>query len=415
MNIPQLAGTPAVLRRANSVLVLQTVRRRGLVSRPEIAEETGLSKPTVNEIVDLLVRDGYVTETLDAGTRRPLRSGPRPRLVSFRADLGHVLGVDIGGDKILTMVADLDGEILASERRRIGLHGRHGAEALMSEVVSLAREALTSAGIRQSQLRAVGIGTPGVIDPASGRVTLAPQLAGWEGTNPAESLGRAFRCPVFAEKQLDLSILAERWRGAAQGVDDAVYVQLGIGIGAGILIGGELHRGAQGAAGEIGYLPLTDGDEPPEFGFGEFEWAAGGMAFARLGRAAAQAEDSGLLRELAGGDPSAVDAETVFAAAARGDATAAEIVERLVGRIARGIATVVCVINPTTVIVGGGISRAGDALLEPLRRRLAEQVPLGPELVLSTLGDEAVGLGAVRLATQAFEDELIASLTGAER
>jgi predicted NBD/HSP70 family sugar kinase len=210
---------------------------------------------------------------------------------------------------------------------------------------------------------------------------------------------------VLVENEVRLSILAERWRGVAQGIDDAVYVQIGVGIGGGILIGGELYRGAAGAAGEIGYLPYPDTKRLAN-GPGPFEHAAGGSAFARLGREAAAGAEGALLRALAGGDPEAVDAEIVFAAAAQGDKAARAIVAGMTRTIASGIAALVAVLNPATVIIGGGLSRAGAALLEPLERHVAEQAPIPPRLVLSSLGEESVALGAVRLALQRADEQL---------
>ena len=148
-----------------------------------------------------------------------------------------------------------------------------------------------SAGVDRSSLQAVGVGTPGVVDPVSGRVTLAPQLGGWEGIRLASRLEPAFPCSVLVDNEVHLSVLAERWRGSAQGIDDALYVQIGVGIGGGVLIGGDLYRGAGGAAGEIGYLPIFD-DDAERDGLGPFEHAAGGTAFARLGRRAAAAGES---------------------------------------------------------------------------------------------------------------------------
>lgn len=405
-------GSPRLLRRLNSALVLRTIRSNGPLSRADIAKATGLSKPTVNEVVELLLRGGYVRESVADGETRPRRPGPRARLLSFRADLGHVLGIDIGANKLLALVADLSGEIVASQRQRIGARERSEAERLLREVRRAADDALAAAGVPRSSLKAVGVGTPGVVDPASGRVALAPQLGGWEGIRLGARLQRSFDCPVLVDNEVHLSVLAERWRGAAQGIDEAVYIQIGVGIGAGILIGGELYRGASGAAGEIGYLPLGDGEEERD-GLGPFEHAAGGNAFARLGRRAAAGPDGALLRELAGGDPKAVDAETVFEAAGRGDPAAGAIVQQLTRRLARGIASVVVVLNPATLIVGGGLSRASSALLEPLERAVRELVPVPPRLVLSALGDESVALGAVRLALQAVDERLFA-FTAAE-
>ncbi|HEY1368949.1 MAG TPA: ROK family transcriptional regulator [Gaiellaceae bacterium] len=384
--------------------MLRSIRSRGPISRTDLARETGLSKPTVNEVVEKLLAAGYVRESLPDDGARPRRPGPRARLLSFRADLGHVLGVDIGANKILVLLADLTGEIVASERRRT--QGDRDAAAVLRQVRAAASAALARAGVSRERLQSVVVGTPGVVD-ATGRVTLAPQLGGWEAIQLGQRLGRSFSCPVLVDNEVRLSVLAERWRGSAQGIDEAIYVQVGVGIGAGILIGGELYRGATGAAGEVGYLPFG-ADEPSGEGLGPFEHAAGGHAYARLGQAAARRSDGAALRELAGGDPDAVDAEAVFGAASRGDPAAAAIVEELVGRLARGIAAAVVVLNPATVIVGGGISRAGATLLEPLERALGSLVPVAPRLEVSSLGDEAVALGAVRLAVQEAEERMFA-------
>ncbi|MFN0153225.1 MAG: ROK family transcriptional regulator [Gaiella sp.] len=399
------AGSPRLLRRLNAAAVLQAIRAGGPISRAELARTTGLSKPTVNSAVELLLEAGYLTERLagvGADTRRP---GPRARLLTFRSDLGHVVGIDIGANKVLVVIVDLAGEVLASVRRRTGPLERMGADPLVDLVIAVADEAIESTGIDRGNLRAVGVGTPGVVDPETGRVTLAPQLGGWEGIHLAGRLEPSFPCPVLVDNEVHLSVLAERWRGSAQEIDDALYVQIGVGIGGGILVGGGLYRGAGGAAGEIGYLPLFD-DETGRDGLGPFEHAAGGTAFARLGRTAAETGESPLLLELAGGDAEAIDAELVFTAAARGDTAAQRIVDELLGRLARGIAAAVTILNPSTVIVGGGVSRAGARLLEPLAERIAELVPMPPRVVLSTLGDESAALGAARLALQDVEGRL---------
>jgi predicted NBD/HSP70 family sugar kinase len=391
----------------NSALLLRTIRSHGPLSRSELARSTGLSKPTVNDVVDRLLRAGYVLEALADGDGRPRRPGPRARLLTFRADLGHVLGLDIGANKVLAVAADLNGDVLAQERRETTRAAREDAGILLGRVRATAEAALARAGVDRSALRAVGVGTPGVVDPGSGRVTLAPQLGGWDGIPLARRLEPSFSCPVLVDSEVHLAVLAERWRGAAQGITEAIYVNIGVGIGGGVLIGGDLYRGAAGAAGEIGYLPLPDPDESHD-DLGPFEHAAGGAAFARLGRRAAADGRGGLLRELAGGDSDGIDAEVVFAAAAQGDAAATEIVDELLERLARGVAAAAIVLNPEAVIIGGGVSRAGERLLEPLTRRIPELVPLPPRVLLSTLGEEAVALGAVRLAVQAVEEWLFA-------
>jgi predicted NBD/HSP70 family sugar kinase len=402
---PLPAGSPQLLRRLNSAHVLRTIRARGPISRAELAKAIGLSKPTVNEVVEALLAEGIVLESQENGSDRPTRPGRRARLLRFRADRGNVLGIDIGANKLLVFVADLNGDVLASERRPVRARERNDATALLKHVLATATDALAAARTKRSTLQAVGVGTPGVVDPVSGRLALAPQLGGWEGLPLARRMQRSFPCPVLVENEVHLSVLAERWRGAAQGIDDALVVQVGYGIGGGLLVGGRLYRGANGAAGEIGYLPFAE-DWAPREGLGPFEHAAGGSAYARHGHRAAGARGGARLLELAGGDADAIDAETVFAAAAEGDPAAVEIVDTLVARLARGVASASVVLDPRTVIVGGGLSRAGATLLQPLVRHLEELVPLPPQVVLSDLGEEAVALGAVRLAVQTVEAQL---------
>jgi predicted NBD/HSP70 family sugar kinase len=388
--------------------VLQAVRVDGPASRADLARSTGLSKPTVNGAVELLLAQGYLLEVADGVGEdgRPRRPGRRPRLLRFASSVGHVLGIDIGANKVLVVVADLAGEVRASERRRTTVRARRNPDALLALVAEAAGRALEAADVPRESLKAVSVGTPGVVDPVSGGITLAPQLAGWEGIQLAARLEPLFGCRILVDNEVRLSLLAEQWQGAAQGVEHAFLVQIGVGIGGGVLLGGEVHRGATGAAGEIGYLPLFD-DEEPANGLGPFEHAAGGTAFARLAqRAAAEAGGATVLLDLAGGDAAAIDAETVFAAAARRDAVALRVLDELLDRLARGIAAAIVVLNPSTVIVGGGVSRAGASLLEPLERRVRALVPVAPRVVLSRLGDEAVALGAVRSALDEVEQAL---------
>jgi predicted NBD/HSP70 family sugar kinase len=400
-------GSPQLLRRLNSAAVLRAIRSDGPISRAGLARATGLSKPTVNEVVELLLDSGYVTERIGDQAIEERRPGPRARLLSFRADRGHVLGIDIGARKVLAVAADLAGEIAASVRHETSALHRSDPDALLDLVEAVASEVLDAAGVDRETLQSVGVGTPGVVDPVTGEVSLAPQLGGWDGIPLASRLEPVFPCPVLVDNEVRLSLLAERWRGAARGIDDVFYVQLGVGIGGGVLIGGDVYRGASGAAGEIGYLPLFSGHDGRD-GLGPFEHAAGGTAFARLGRAAVDAGEGVTLLELAAGDPEAIDAEVVFAAAERGDETARAILDELLDRLARGIASAVTLLNPSTVIIGGGIARAGTTLLEPLEVRIRELVPVAPRVALSALGDQAVALGAARLGLQTVEDRLFA-------
>ncbi|MBO2445638.1 ROK family protein [Actinomadura barringtoniae] len=397
----------SLLRRRNQRLVLELVRARGAIRRSGLMAATGLAKSTIKEVCDSLIELGHLEEVRDtAGHRAPGRPAAQLRLA---ASLGVVLGLDVGADKVLAMVADLTGNALATVKRPV-LEGARTRDGVLRQLRSCVGHALAVAGMERTAIAGTVIGTPGAVDPATGRISLAPQIAGWDGTVLSGTLTGEVGGQVAVEREADLSFLAERAHGVAVGLDDGVFVHLGIGIGSSVLINGQIYRGHDGASGEIGYLPLPYGGEspPPGSGLGPFEWAAGGQAFARLGRETALSANGTRLLKLAGNDPNAVNARLVCAAAAEGDPASLALVERLAERIAAGIAATVCVLNPRAVIIGGGLSRAGDTLVTPITRHLRTMVPAMPEVLVSALGDEAVALGAVQRAADITMDSLLA-------
>jgi glucokinase len=378
---------------------LDTLWDAGTMTRHELRLNVDLAKSTVKDITDDLIRDGLVDEVGTAGPRR--RQGRPPRFLKISTERGHLIAVDIGAEKVIVRVTALSGDTIAQREHHFGTASPGRAEVFrtLRELTDQAR--LTA---RTDSVLAVAIGTPGVVSPHDGSVTLAPQIDGWNGLRLDQEVATMMSVPrelVVVERQADLAAVAE-WRdGAAKGAASVHYVHLGVGLGSAILLDGRLYRGRGGAAGEIGYLPHNFDEEiPPDSGMGSWEWAAGGLAFARHGRAAAKGKQGRMLRELAGGDPDAVDARVVFAADAAGDPAAAEIVDRLTERLAIGIASGICVLAPDRVILAGGISRAGERLLHALERSLRGLVPVMPELRVSRFGDEGVVTGAVFRAAQ---------------
>ena len=219
---------------------------------------------------------------------------------------------------------------------------------------------------RPSRCAARSRGTPGVVAPGD-RCGLAGAADRGLGRDPArpDELSAGSGCHARADNEVHLAVVGERWRGAAHELEYAVYLQLGIGVAAGIVVRGQLFRGAAGGAGEIGYLPVR--------GVGAAGRLRRGVrvdrrraGFARAGRAAARRPGVLRLLELAGGRGDAINAQVVFAAAGEGDRAAIGVVDELADRIAHGVAALACVLNPGVVVVGGGLSNAGPALLEPL-------------------------------------------------
>jgi predicted NBD/HSP70 family sugar kinase len=399
----QAATTPTVMRRTNATLVLQAVRDHGPLSRAGLARLTGLSKPTVNAIVSRLCARGYLREGGSPGKQE--RPGPRATSLSFVAEVGTLLALDLGSTRLAAMVTDLAGRPLAHEQRRLDDGAQATTDRFMAAVDELVEAALEAAGVSRDRLWSVGVGVPGFIDQERGSLTLAPAFAGWRNVPFRQLLASRFGCPVFIDNKVQLAVLAEQRWGAARDVQNAVYLHLGTGIGMGLLIRGEIFCGADGFAGEVGFMDLPDPADPTPDDFGSFEWAAGGLAYARLGRRAVRNRQSPRLAELSRQAGGAVRAEMVFEAAREGDTAARAIVATLIGRLATGVANICCVLNPEMVILGAGLSRAGAMLLDPLRERVAALVPMPPrQMTLSALGGRSTVLGAVERALRAVED-----------
>ena len=405
-------GGPPLLRQINSAHVVATLRGAGPLSLSDLATRTGLSRPTVGQVVDQLQASGLLAWVepgqapragQDGADQRSGRSGRPARLVRFRSEAAYVVGIDIGRHKALVTVADLAGSIVA--RHREDASGASTSADLLAVLRTAARGALATAGIRRTDVASVAAGTPGLVDWPRGAVPLAPGLPGWK-IELARALRRSFRCPVQVENDANLAALAERRHGLARDAHTLVFIYWGERVGAGVLIGDRLHRGAANAAGEIGFLALDPGTTaaPDQFGRGPFERMVGAEAIAEVGRSAA-ARHGGVLAGLDGTDTRG--AEAVFAAAAQGDVAAVEAVHTIARRFARGLAPVLLVLDPDLVVIGAGVSRAGSVLLAAIEDSVGPLTLVPPRLELSRLGDEAVALGAVELALADAETRLL--------
>jgi predicted NBD/HSP70 family sugar kinase len=397
-------GGPPLLRQINSEHVLAVLRESGPLSLSALATRTGLSRPTIGQVVDQLHAAGLLADAEpDRGGLG--RSGRPARLVRFRAEAAYVLGIDIGRHKVGVMVADLAGRVVTRHRRASS--SANSSKDILGTLRRAAREALAGAGIGREDVASVAAGTPGLVDRARGAVVMAPGLPGWQ-IDLARELRRSFRCPVQVENDANLAALAERRYGLARDVHTTVFILWGERVGAGVLIGGQLHRGAANAAGEIGFLGLDAGTtaEPDALGRGPFERLVVADAIVEAARAAASRHGGELAESLAGA-PGRLDAEAVFAAAAHGDPAAVEVVHTIAARFARGLAPVLLILDPDLVVIGAGMSRAGSILLEAIEACVRPLTLAPPKLELSRLGDEAVTLGAVELALADAERRLL--------
>ncbi|MFE1171869.1 ROK family transcriptional regulator [Streptomyces sp. NPDC058773] len=440
-------ASPATARLINDRLALQLLQSEGPLTAGQLKSLTGLSRPTVADLVERLQEAGLIAVVGESGAQR---RGPNARLYGIVADRAHLIGLDLRTHSITVAVADLLGRSRAEHTVPIGPDV--APDKAVATALAAVDKALAAAGAHAPHT--IAVGAPGLVDPATGRLGAADWITSWH-----DGLVGALRTrpgvPVLLENEVNLAAIAEQREGAARDRDTFVLLWLGHGTGAAVVLDGRLRRGASGGTGEIGFLPvpgtgalpsaagcdggfhslagsaavcalaaehgLTDGgneaagpnwaNEPPPGTEGETEGVNEGET---------EGADEGEAKDETRGDAgtSAVAASAVplravppaeplvRAAVAAGDAGAG-FLDALAARIALGVAAVCAVLDPGCVVLGGEIGRAGGAeLADRVAGHLARLSPLGTDVRAGRVGGRAVLLGAVLAARDAAQNEL---------
>ncbi|HSK93246.1 MAG TPA: ROK family protein [Candidatus Angelobacter sp.] len=374
-------------------LVLDELRGSGSVSRGDLVARTGLSRGVVGQRIAELLDAGLAVEA-DTG---PSTGGRPPRRISFRADAGHLLVADLGATSIDVAVTDLDGRILGHRDEPADVSA--GPERCLTRIEELFDELTPATRDLPRRLWGIGIGVPGPVEFRSGRPVSPPIMPGWDGYPVRERLAERYGAPVWVDNDVNILALGEWRSGIAVGHDNVVVVKIGTGIGAGIVSNGRIHRGTQGAAGDVGHIQVVDSASVVcRCGnVGCLEALAGGAALARDGEAAARSGRSDRLR-VALEQHGRVSAEDVARAASFGDPVAVGLLQAAGHRVGLVLASVVNFFNPSLVVVGGGVAQSGDQLLAAIRETVYRRsLPLATrDLVVqrSSLGALAGVIGA---------------------
>ena len=386
-------GTPSLLRELNDRSALELLLTGGPMTRAQLGEYTGLSKVTASQLLARLEERGIVAVAGELAGGR----GPNAALYAVVPSTAYVAGLHVEQDEISAGVADITGTVVT----RVSVNPA-GAEDPVQLVRGAVLAACAEAGVPPDSLRAFVIGTPGVLDPRTGDPRLAVNLPAWhEGVLDAlrMDLGR----PVTLENDVNLAAMAERAVGAAVGVDDFVLVWLGVGLGLATMLGGRLHRGAGGAAGEIGYLPVPGVPLPQDVthpATGAFQRLVGAQALVPLASEYGFRDSTAATAVAAG-----------VRAAARGDERGAAFLTELAQRVAMGVAAVAVVLDPSLVVLGGDVGLAGGT---ELASRVAVEVgrisPARPVVVPTAVDGAPVLRGAILAAVDQARTELLASI-----
>lgn len=391
-----MPASPSTARAINDRLALDLLQREGPLTAGQLKQLTGLSRPTVADLVDRLAAAGLIEVAGESGERR---RGPNARLYGIVAERAHLAALDVRTEGVTVLVSDLLGRVLAEAAAPI--HDDEGTGPAVEQAVGLVERAAKEAGA--DRLHTVGIGAPGLIDPAGGELRDAGGLPAWHRRLTAALQEKFPEARVGVENETNLAALAEQRDGAARDRDTFVLLWLGLGIGAAVVLDGTLRRGVSGGAGEIGFMPVpgTSGLPSATDCDGGFHSVAGAVAVTAL------AAEHGLTASPASPGPYA--AALVREAVAGAGPDSERFLDALADRIVLGAAAVVSVLDPGCLVLAGEIGRAGgDALAARVQRRLARMSPLATEVRASTLGGGAVLRGALLTARDRAQDELFA-------
>jgi predicted NBD/HSP70 family sugar kinase/biotin operon repressor len=381
----------ASLRERNRLLVVDALRRRGHASRSDLARLTSLSRTTVGTVVAALQEQGLVVEQQVNGDRQTGRGRP-PVLLRLDPTAGVAVGIFFDHDEVRVALADLSSTVLGEDRTEIDVD--HSATDAIDVAVEMVRSLQRAAGVDSSHLVGAGVGLSGPIDPHTGKTSSAVILPGWAGLQAQRELADRLELHVEVDNDANLGALAEVSFGAGRGLRDVVYVMVGAGIGAGLVLGGRVHRGAAGLAGEIGHVQArVDGAVCRCGNRGCLETVAGEGALRAL------------LRPRLGYD---VTVRDLLDLVAEGDLGACRVVNDAGRAIGRVLADLCNALNPEAIIVGGQLSEAAEPLLGGIRetvyRYALPGAAEGVRVLLGELGDRAEVVGALALVIGNTED-----------
>jgi glucokinase len=380
MSLPRTI-TAQDMRSINRSAILETIRREGPISRNAIADRLDVSLPTVMRVADDLIKEDLV---------RPQNStqwtgGRRRALLEFNPEGQVVIGIDLGRTKMFGAIADLAGNVLCETDMN---RHRTSGEMNFQRLTALIDTLLASPKMHGRRIRGIGVGAPGVTRHKEGIVTWAYTLK-WRDYPLKAKLIDRYNLPIAVDNDVNFAALGELWFGSAQNVSNMVFITIGTGIGAGIIIDGALYRGAHEASGEIGsMLPDREflGKRYDEFGV--LETLASGTGIAERARQALKGRRK----------PEELEkllAEDVFDAARQGRAWATTLIDDTVDCLAVAIANLAVTFDPELIVLGGGVTRSADLLIEPILRRIEGTIPSLPRLVVSSLDRRAVVMGAI--------------------
>jgi len=388
-----------LFKEKNTLAVLNVLHQEHRISRADIARLTRLTPATISTIISRLEKFGIV-QNLGLGQSK---GGRRPMIIEFHPEAFYLAGVDIGVSKAVSLVIDLHGNVIS--RSRLDIAPEMNRESSLKAILNMTKEVFSSLKSAQSKIMGIGISIAGLVDPEKGIALKAPNLPEWHDTPLIDIFQKEFDLFCCLENDAKAMALGEVRLGAGRKCKNVFCALIGKGIGGGIIINGELYRGNHTAAGEFGHITVNHAGPVCNCGNrGCLEVMASGTAIAA---SAIRTVNTGIhtsIRKLVKGKIEKITAEVVATAARQGDEVALRLMNEAAQYIGIGLADVINLLSPEFIIIGGGVSGAGDFFIEEIKKTVEQRAfsygLSAPEFALSTLGENASAIGAALLVME---------------
>ncbi|MGE7647268.1 ROK family transcriptional regulator [Peribacillus frigoritolerans] len=390
-----LRGSFKLMKSINRSLILNIIREKGPISRADIAKLTKLTPPTVSSFVkELLEAEIVIERNLGESS-----GGRKPTLLTLSEDMFHVIGMDIGSQNIKTILTSITGTVI--KKSVVPLPAQTTNETLLSLMIDSVSGILNHTKIDEEKIVGIGVGMHGIVDVEEGSSVFAPNL-NLQDIPIKRVLEERFNMMVKVENDGRAMSLGELWFGNGAGIDSFVCINVGRGIGAGIIINGKLYHGSHFISGEIGHMIIDiDGPQCTCGNYGCLQTFASGPSIVEWVKKEMRLGHSSLLTNLTKGDLEKVTGELIYLSALEGDTLCKTALEQAGRYLGVGITNVIHTVNPRRIIIGGGVSNAGDLIMDNIIQTVNQRALTNPakqtEIILSKFGDDATAMGAVAL------------------
>ncbi len=382
----------SLINNINKQNVINIIRSNGPIFKAEISRLAGLSIPTIMKITDELIIKGLIREI----GKGESSGGKPPQLLEYIQDSYYMAGVDIGTTNIVVIIMDQAASLL--KKVVIPTEVEDTPENVIDRIIGSIEKAINGAGIDRKKLLGIGLGMPGLLDVQAGKVLFSPDFK-WENVDLVRPIAERFHLPVVMNNVTRAMAMGEKWYGLGRGVENFICINLGYGIGAAIVIDGELYSGSSGTSGEFGHMTLERNGPQCDCGnYGCLEALASANAITKKARFFLDKGEKSAILDIVKGNMEAVEAKTVFDAAKLGDSLALEIIHEATEYIGVAIASIINFADPDLIVLEGGMSRAGDILMDNIckviSRRQMRYAGRKARVVISELGGDAAAIGA---------------------